>query len=679
MRHQLNGSGGLRASLASIGLGLVGSALVGLVPTMLPGPAAAQEGSERYRPARTRADYEAPYEAPVASEDGYDYAAQTLRVSIWLDRDQDEVYNRGDEQRVTFQTNEDAYAVVYRIDTDGMVTVLWPRDRLDDGFVFGGHEYRLPGREAPALRIRESEGEGYVQALASRYPFDLRALELDFLGEGGREDYGFRVAGDPFLAMNEVNHAITGLEDSRDHVISNHARYYVHRVVDHPRYLCSQCHADDVVRYDPYGSHCTLVIDYDYGWSNRWYVQYGYFPVYWNPVYVYVDPWTWRPWINFWYDPWYACAPWQGWRPYYWDCYSWNDSPYYHGNCWTRWDGGDRRFRPLNRHGDTVAVRKVREFDKVTRQVGRRPLADDERSAMIARRPLAGRGDGKGIGRERDGAVAPVAVARGDKPLTREVERFPGASAGGRGGGLRIRPEGGGGTAAVGAERPTRRHTAGGSERAPSLQPVKPVRRSAGEPVRGGSEGVRGAPPAREQDRDGVRALNPRQQDTRTWNRGGGRNDQGVDRPARGDRPTRVRPREETRDRGDTPADTPARTPRRDDGRRGDRGVESRRSPADNDAVRQPAPDRGGSGRREEGAVRRGESPRSVRETPPAAQPAPSAPPRQEAPARQETPRRSEPARGRDGGDNARDRSGDGGESRSGEAPARRSPNATRR
>ena len=34
-----------------------------------------------------------------------------------------------------------------------------PRDRLDDGFVFGGHEYRLPGREAPALRIRESEGE----------------------------------------------------------------------------------------------------------------------------------------------------------------------------------------------------------------------------------------------------------------------------------------------------------------------------------------------------------------------------------------------------------------------------------------------------------------------------------------------------------------------------------------
>lgn len=664
MRHHLNGIGGLRAGAALIGLGLA----------LLPGPAPAQEGAERYQPNRTRADYE----APAASEDGYDYAAQTLRVSVWLDRDEDEIYNRGDEQRVTFQTNEDAYAVVYRIDTDGLVTVLWPRDRLDDGFVFGGHEYRLPGREAPALRIRESEGEGYVQAVVSRYPFDLRALELDFLGENGREEYGFRVAGDPFLAMNEVNHAITGLEDSRDHVITNHARYYVHRVVDHPRYLCSQCHTDDVVRYDPYDAHCTLEIEYDYGWSNRWYTTYGYYPVYWNPVYVYVDPWTWRPWINFWYDPWYVCAPWQGWRPYYWDCYIWYDSPYYRGNSWTRWDGGDRRFRPLNRHGESVAVRKVREFDKVTRQVARRPLAEDERSAMIARRPLAGRGDGKGIGRERDGNVAPVAVARGDKPLARERERFPAAGGSSRGGGLRIRPESGSGAAAVGADRPTRRHTAGGGERAPSLQPVKPARRSAGEPTRGGEQGVRGAPPAREQDRDGVRTLNPRQQDPRTWNRGSGRSEQGVERPAR------VRPREETRERGESPADRPTRAPRRDEGGRDSRGVESRRGPAAGETVREPAPDRGRSGRREESAVRRGESPRSVRETAPAARPTPPAP-RQEPPARQEAPRRSEPARGRETGDRGgdrsggSDRSGDGGDARSGDAPARRAPGAARR
>ena len=27
-----------------------------------------------------------------------------------------------------------------RIDVDGKVTVLWPRSRMDDGFVFGGQE-----------------------------------------------------------------------------------------------------------------------------------------------------------------------------------------------------------------------------------------------------------------------------------------------------------------------------------------------------------------------------------------------------------------------------------------------------------------------------------------------------------------------------------------------------------
>jgi hypothetical protein len=126
------------------------------------GTPAAATGSGRYEPDRTREDYAA------TADDDYDYAAETLRVSVWLDRDEDQIYERGDEQRVTFQTNEDAYAVVYRIDTEGLVTVLWPRDRLDDGFVFGGHEYRLPGREARALRLDEAEGEGYVEALVSR-------------------------------------------------------------------------------------------------------------------------------------------------------------------------------------------------------------------------------------------------------------------------------------------------------------------------------------------------------------------------------------------------------------------------------------------------------------------------------------------------------------------------------
>ncbi len=277
----------------------------------------------------------------------FDYSKIDLRVGVWLDHDEKEVYQRGQEMGAGFQTSTDAYAVVYRIDVDGLVTVLWPRSRMDNGFAFGGHEYLLPVAGGRKLKVSTSEGEGFVEAVVSKYPFDLRDLEIDFHHELGPDRFDFRVAGDPFLAINEVNFAVTGLENSEEYVVTNYTSYYVHREVDHPRYLCNQCHFEDDVAYEPYRDSCTLEITYDYGWANGWYEDYGYFPVYANPVYVYVDPWTWRPWVNFWYWPSYTCAPYYGYGWYGGGCYSWGYSPYYAGNCYTSYDNGNRRYRPL--------------------------------------------------------------------------------------------------------------------------------------------------------------------------------------------------------------------------------------------------------------------------------------------------------------------------------------------
>lgn len=598
------------ARLAATGL----AALVWLAPPAVSAQSASGEG--RYQPERSREDY-----TPESDADAdFDYAAQTLRVALWLDREDTEIYRRGDEQRVGFQTNEDAYAVVYRIDTDGLVTVLWPRDRLDDGFVFGGHEYRLPGREAPALRIDEQEGEGYVQAIVSRYPFDLRALELDFLQDAGGTRVDFRVAGDPFLAMNEVNYAITGLEDAGDNVITNHARYYVHQRVDHPRYLCSQCHTGDSPRYDPYEGHCTLDIDYDYGWSNRWYSTYGYYPVYWNPVYVYVDPWTSRPWVNFWYDPWYVCAPYNGWYGSYRGCFAWNDSPYYRGGCGPVWDGGSRRYRPLNRHGDAVAVRKDRGYDMVSRGVSRTSLEPNEREAMLARRTSVG------AARDARGA-APVTVARGDKPMVRPTERFPATAATRQGGGLRIRP---GGRAEADVDQskrpegPTRRHTAAGADGGARLAPVRPGDRTgdagARRPAEAGSMRSGDNGTVREGEREGIRALTPRQRGTRVWNSTTGRGSQPSERGARQDRPARVSPDRSGADRREEPTGAaPTEQPRRTEG--------ERRPPA-------AAP------RRDDAVPRAGATvPRSGQEAPRPSREAAPTPARQEPPKRAETPR----------------------------------------
>ena len=111
----------------------------------------------------------------------FDYDSQTLRVGVWIENlDEGEVLEKGEDLAVGFQTNEDAYAVVYRINTEGLVTVLWPRSRMDDGFVFGGHEYQMPVTGSRRLVASSRTGEGFIEAVVSRYPFDLRELALDF-------------------------------------------------------------------------------------------------------------------------------------------------------------------------------------------------------------------------------------------------------------------------------------------------------------------------------------------------------------------------------------------------------------------------------------------------------------------------------------------------------------------
>ncbi len=276
------------------------------------------------------------------------YAQQSLRVNVWVDKSGDEVYARGELLQVTFQTNEDAYLVVYHVDVNGRVSVLWPTSRYNDGFAFGRHEYSLPVSGGTRLRTADVEGVGYVNALASRYPFDLRDLDVDFHHEPQEPARDFYVAGDPFLAMNEINYAVTGLEDPSEYVVSNYTSYYVHRPVEHPRYLCSQCHQDDDLASRPYDSNCTVTIRYDYGWSNEWWDRYGYYPAYYYPVYVYVDPWSYSPWVNYWYSPWYYW-PYSNW--YHWDyaCYDWHYSPYWQGDCDAAYKQGTRRYRPLDK------------------------------------------------------------------------------------------------------------------------------------------------------------------------------------------------------------------------------------------------------------------------------------------------------------------------------------------
>ncbi len=469
------------------------------------------------------------------SESGADqvwtgYENQPLRVNITQGRGDDDTYRRGEQVRIAFETNQDAYAVVYRIDSAGEVTILWPRSRLDDGFVFGRHEYSLPAAGAPRLRVGSEPGVEYVEALVSLYPFDLRDVELDFHHEPADEDYRYAVAGDPFLAMNEVNHAITRLENAEDFVVTNYVSYYVERQVDHPRYLCNQCHADE--DYDPYGMSCTIAIHHDYNWSNRWYVRFGYYRVYQYPAYYYVDPWSSRPWINYWYTPWYD---WPGYAVYDWpfNCYVWNYSPYWHQDSWSRWKAGDRRYTPLDK-------RDVRDERWRQKQVARStPFVREARPPRDVEDVLRTRTK---LDREGARVAGGGSGGRGDyvnvAPGLRQPAAFRDAPAGSvREGGLRVREDGGRGgrvpppvggrtREAQGRDGEVRTPVRAGGEMPGSARPVPSTRGRTGRDRSGVTDRREGAARSgevgAERERGAIRPLEPRKPVARIWSGGRG-------------------------------------------------------------------------------------------------------------------------------------------------------------
>ena len=439
------------------------------------------------------------------------YAEQTLRVSVWLDKGSDDVYRRGEPLQVTFQANEDAYAVLYHIDVEGRVDVLWPTSRYGDGFVFGSHQYRLPAADGKRLRVGEREGLGYVQAVVSRYPFDLRDLPLDFFHESGGPTYDVYVAGDPYLAMNEVNFTVTGLEDSRGYVITNHVSYYVHRQVDHPRYLCSQCH-EEGVQYEPYRDSCTITIRYDYGWMNDWWTHYRYYPVYYYPTYYYVDPWTGFRWVNYWYDPWYRwpLASFYTW-PYH--CYDWRYSPYWTWDSRVAYQRGSRRYTPLDRSTLARDRSQTATRTKSLLVTDARPSEDHVRA--MKDRTAVRRADSAATDSRLRRDDPAGGVATNVRRAARAQDRFPSDSRAGTAPGLRLPDADGGGDARL-RSRAERSGTTGADRSAAGAGGRLETRRSGGEQTRDAQSQVR--PPA-EQPRDGGRVWTNRRSSGQTEQR----------------------------------------------------------------------------------------------------------------------------------------------------------------
>jgi uncharacterized protein DUF4384 len=195
------------------------------------------------------------------------------RVEVWTNRG-DDPFHTGEDARVYLRADRDAYVALFRVDTDGRVRVLFPRDPWDDNFVRAGREFAVgQGHDDDAFEIDDYPGVGYVFAVSSADPFDF-----DPITNGDHWDYRViadgRVRGDPYVALTDLAEQIVPSgDDDWDYDITP---YYVEQRYDYPRFLCYDCHSYATFSsWNPYAYSCVrfriVVFDDPYYYPYRYY------------------------------------------------------------------------------------------------------------------------------------------------------------------------------------------------------------------------------------------------------------------------------------------------------------------------------------------------------------------------------------------------------------------------
>ena len=89
-------------------------------------------------------------------------------------------FTPGDRVRVQVESAEDGYLIVFRVDGDGRVRVLFPIDPDLDPFIRGGRRYELRGRaERETFLADDRTGNGLVYAALAQEPCDFRRYASD--------------------------------------------------------------------------------------------------------------------------------------------------------------------------------------------------------------------------------------------------------------------------------------------------------------------------------------------------------------------------------------------------------------------------------------------------------------------------------------------------------------------
>lgn len=194
------------------------------------------------------------------SRGGAAVTGDDLTVSVRLIGGKGAVLKPGRDVNLTFQTSRDAYVVLYNIDSEGFVHLLFPED---------GTPKKVKGRKVHFLpepgkglywEVGNTTGIEYVHALAVSDRDMLKEEELYFLAQSRKlaEEKKLRIDMDPFLAFNMIDEEVM-VDATTAGPATDYTYFYVNKKVDYPRYLCVKCHGTDKIA-DPYAMECPEIV-----------------------------------------------------------------------------------------------------------------------------------------------------------------------------------------------------------------------------------------------------------------------------------------------------------------------------------------------------------------------------------------------------------------------------------
>ena len=404
-------------------------------------------------------------------------------VSINLLGEKGSVYRPGKDIQLSFQTTKDAYVVVYNIDADGYVHLLYPEDgrsALSEGRKT--HFLPPPGKNE-YWETGATTGVEYIHAVAVTEPGRINENELYFLAQGNglAKEKRLRIDIDPFLGFNMIDEEIvSGTEN--DPPATDYTYFYVNRRVEYPRYLCSKCHSPEKLS-DPYAMECPEIViekiaydeeprypypplydirhvgdkpeedaDTSDRYSEKWLdegdvdneendtddthlrlsISYGGYNPFWpqyGPTLLAFDPFYWDP---FWWD-----FNWYWGDSFWWPSYGWWYPPsyywaYHYRYPWWGWDHNwwacdndwgrrDNRYRPV--YGARTVKKRYLDYTRTSTDVRRTRSIAGSRLDQVKNRDVARRLERSNLERRAAaGSLQRTPLRQNDRGVVRSRE-----------------------------------------------------------------------------------------------------------------------------------------------------------------------------------------------------------------------------------------------------------------